>query len=45
MSPRKTDKVQEDLNAVLDRIAAMPEPYSTIGTRLHDWACPQIVDR
>ncbi|MCS5478774.1 DUF1801 domain-containing protein [Corynebacterium sp. YIM 101645] len=36
MSPRKPDRVQEDLHAVLDRIATMPEPYATIGTRLHE---------
>jgi len=36
MSPKKTDKAAKDLQAVLDRIAGMPEPYATIGTRLHE---------
>lgn len=35
MSP-KTDKATKDLQAVLERIAAMPEPYATIGARLHE---------
>lgn len=36
MSTTKTDKATTDLQAVLDTIAAMPEPYATIGTRLHE---------
>ncbi len=36
MSMLKTDKSTKDLQAVLDKIASMPEPYATIGTRLHE---------
>lgn len=36
MSPLKTDKAAKDLQAVLDKIAGMPEPYATIGTKLHE---------
>ena len=36
MSPTKTDKSQKDLNAVVDKIAAMPEPHATIAARLHE---------
>ncbi|WP_454295276.1 DUF1801 domain-containing protein [Salana multivorans] len=32
----KTDKTAQDLQAVLDKIAEMPEPYATIGARLHE---------
>ncbi|WP_228047246.1 DUF1801 domain-containing protein [Saccharopolyspora montiporae] len=36
MSTMKTDKTTKDLRAVLDKIAGMPEPYATIGARLHE---------
>lgn len=36
MPTTKTDKSQHDLEAVLAKIAEWPEPYRTIGTRLHD---------
>ncbi len=32
----KTDKTAKDLHAVVDKIAGMPEPYATIGARLHE---------
>lgn len=35
MSTRKPDKAAKDLQAVLDKISAMPEPYGEIGARLH----------
>lgn len=34
--PAKTDKTAKDLQAVVDKIAGMPEPYATIGARLHE---------
>lgn len=36
MSTTKTDKSAKDLQAVLDKIAGMPEPYGAIGARLHE---------
>lgn len=36
MSMLKTDKSAKDLQAVLDKIASMPEPYATIGAKLHE---------
>ena len=36
MSTMKTDKSAKDLQEVLDKIAGMPEPYATIGARLHE---------
>lgn len=36
MSTMKTDKATKDLQAVLDKIASMPEPYARIGARLHE---------
>lgn len=36
MSPLKTDKTQKDHEAVLNKIAAMPAPYDTIGAQLHE---------
>lgn len=36
MSPSKTDKTQQDLNAVVDKIASFPEPFTTIGQKLHE---------
>ncbi len=36
MALTKTDKPAKDLQAVLDKIEAMPEPYATIGARLHE---------
>lgn len=36
MSPTKTDKAEKDLQAVLKKIAGMPEPYAAIGARLHE---------
>lgn len=36
MALKKTDKTANDLQAVLDKIAGMPEPYATIGARLHE---------
>ena len=35
MSMMKADKTAKDLQAVVDKIAKMPEPYATIGERLH----------
>lgn len=35
MSP-KTDKTEKDLQAVVEKIAGMPEPYAAIGARLHE---------
>lgn len=32
----KSDKSEKDLQAVLEKIAGMPEPYATIGARLHE---------
>lgn len=34
--PTTKTKAAKDLQAVLDKIAAMPEPYATIGAQLHD---------
>ncbi|GGH40482.1 DUF1801 domain-containing protein [Microbacterium album] len=36
MSLTKTDKTAKDAQAVLDKIAGWPEPYATIGARLHE---------
>ncbi|CAG7612053.1 DUF1801 domain-containing protein [Leucobacter soli] len=36
MSTTKTDKSAKDLQEVTEKIAAMPEPYATIGARLHE---------
>lgn len=36
MSMIKKDKTAKDLQAVEDKITKMPEPYATIGTRLHE---------
>ncbi|MFT3944083.1 MAG: hypothetical protein QM705_09745 [Ancrocorticia sp.] len=36
MSPMKMDKATKDLQAVLDKIATMPEPYAAIGAQLHE---------
>lgn len=36
MATTKPDKATKDLQAVSDKIAEMPEPYATIGTRLHE---------
>lgn len=36
MSMKKTDKSAKDLQAVLDKVAGMPEPYAKIGARLHE---------
>lgn len=36
MTTSKTDKSAQDLQAVLDKIAGMPEPYAGIATRLHE---------
>lgn len=36
MSPTKTDKSAQDLREVVDKIAGWPEPYRTIGSRLHE---------
>lgn len=35
MSIMKKDKTVKDLEAVEEKIAKMPEPYATIGSRLH----------
>ncbi|WP_279097613.1 DUF1801 domain-containing protein [Gordonia bronchialis] len=32
----KTDKTAKDAKAVSDKIASFPEPYATIGARLHE---------
>lgn len=34
--PTTNDKVEQDLEAVVTKIAEWPEPYATIGSRLHD---------
>ena len=36
MPKQKTDKTAKDLKAVTDKIATFPEPYATIGTKLHE---------
>ena len=36
MSTMKTDKTVKDLQTVVDKIAEWPEPYATIGARLHE---------
>lgn len=36
MPTTKPDKAQQDLEAVLAKIAEWPEPFTTIGRRLHD---------
>jgi hypothetical protein len=36
MPTNKTDKTAKDLEAVLEKIAEMPDPYKAIGTRLHE---------
>ncbi len=36
MPNKKTDKTAKDLEAVLEKIAGFPEPYATIGTKLHE---------
>lgn len=36
MPKTKADKASKDLNAVLDKIASFPEPFSTIGAKLHE---------
>jgi len=36
MSMTKTDKSTRDLQAVLDKITGWPEPFATIGARLHE---------
>lgn len=36
MSTQKPDNAAKDLQAVLNKISAMPEPYAEIGTRLHE---------
>lgn len=36
MPATRNDKTAKDLQAVLDKIAAMPEPYATIAGRLHE---------
>jgi hypothetical protein len=36
MSTTKPDKAARELHAVLEKIAEMPEPYATIGARLHE---------
>lgn len=36
MPTTKTDKSAKDLQAVLDKIAGFPEPFATIGARLHE---------
>lgn len=36
MSSTTTDKTTKDLQAVVDTIAGWPEPFTTIGTRLHE---------
>lgn len=36
MSTTKPDKAATDLQEVVSKIAEWPEPYATIGTRLHE---------
>ncbi|WP_300343675.1 DUF1801 domain-containing protein [Nesterenkonia sp.] len=36
MSPARTDKTTKDLQAVVEKIQSMPEPYAEIGARLHE---------
>lgn len=36
MSTTKPDKAAQDLQAVLEKIDSMPEPYRAIGHRLHE---------
>ncbi|MGA7397933.1 MAG: hypothetical protein WBW62_10855 [Solirubrobacterales bacterium] len=36
MPTNKIDKSKQDLEAVLDKIAGFPEPYSTIAKQLHE---------
>lgn len=36
MSLMNTDKSTKDLKSVQDKIAGWPEPYTTIGARLHE---------
>ncbi len=36
MPTTKTDKTANDLRAVTDKIAEWPEPFATIGARLHE---------
>jgi hypothetical protein len=43
-----TDRATKDQQAVLDKIAAMPEPYATVGARLHETilgAAPRLKPR
>jgi len=36
MSTTKTDNVTKDLEAVLEKIAGMPEPHRSVAERLHE---------